>query len=108
MSSALSASYKTMRSSPSLRSSRAHTRASDEGKALSDLRRAPTDGMVRFAEVEMLAVLAIVVDKYRIEVTEDPKYAFETTDERKGRVLDAHHGVITLIPYKTSLTFKIR
>jgi hypothetical protein len=64
--------------------------------------------MVRFAEVEMLAVLAIIVDKYRIEVTEDSKYAFETADERKARVLDCRHGILTLNPCKTSLTFKKR
>jgi hypothetical protein len=56
----------------------------------------------------MLAVLSTVVDKYRIEVTEDPMYAFETADERKARVLDAHHGLLTLFPCKTSLTFKRR
>jgi len=56
----------------------------------------------------MLAVLVTVSDKYRIEVTEDPKYAFETADERKARVLEAHHGLLTLIPCKTSLTFKER
>jgi hypothetical protein len=83
-------------------------RASDEGKTLSDSRCAVTDGMTRFSEVEMLAVLSTVVDKYRIEVTEESKYAFETADERKARILDAHHGIITLIPCKTSLTFKKR
>lgn len=56
----------------------------------------------------MLAVLSTVLDKYRIEVTADPKYEFETANERKARVLDAHHGILTLIPCKTSLTFKKR
>ena len=56
----------------------------------------------------MLAVLSTVLDKYRIEVTEDPKYKFETANERKARVLDTHHGILTLIPCKTSLTFKKR
>ena len=64
--------------------------------------------MTRFAEVEMLAVLSTVADKYRIEVTEESKYADETADERKARILDARHGMITLIPCRTSLTFKKR
>jgi len=108
MSSALSDFYKTMTSSPFLRSSQVHTHASDEGEVLSDSPCAVIDGMARFAEVEMLAVLSTVLEKYRIEVTEDPKYEFETANERKARVLDAHHGILTLIPCKTSLTFKKR
>lgn len=97
-----------MTSSPLLHSSQAHTRASDGGKTLADPQCAFIDSMARFSEIEMLAVLSTVLDKYRIEVTEDPKYKFETANERKARVLDTHHGILTLIPCQTSLTFKKR
>jgi hypothetical protein len=62
----------------------------------------------RFAEVEILAVLCLMVLHYKIEVTEDPKYAAETFEERKARVLNAGMHVITLVAQKIPLTFKRR
>jgi len=62
----------------------------------------------RFAEVEILAVLCLMVLHYKIEVTEDPKYAAETFEERKARVLKAGMHVITLVAEKIPLTFRRR
>ena len=62
----------------------------------------------RFAEVQMLAVLCLMVLHYEIEVTEDPKYRGETFEERKARVMKAGMHVITLVAEKIPLTFKRR
>lgn len=64
--------------------------------------------MHRFAEVQMLAVLCLMVLHYEIEVTEDPKYGAETFEERKARVMKAGMHVITLVAEKIPLTFKRR
>jgi hypothetical protein len=62
----------------------------------------------RFAEVEILAVLCLMVLRYEIEVTEDPEYGAETFEERKARVLKAGMHVITLVAEKVPLTFRRR
>jgi hypothetical protein len=62
----------------------------------------------RFAEVEILAALCLMVLHYDIEVTEDPEYEGETFEERKARVLNARMHVITLAAKKIPLTFKRR
>ena len=48
----------------------------------------------RFAEVEAIAVLTMLVTRYQIEVKEEPQFANETFEERKARVL-ASYTVLT-------------
>jgi len=62
----------------------------------------------RFAEVEILAALCLMVLHYKIEITEDPEYGAETFEERKARVLKAGLHVIALVAEKVPLTFKRR
>ena len=62
----------------------------------------------RFAEIEILAVLTLFVLKYEISVTDEPKYASETLQERRARVLDAERTTQLMHAKKTALTFKRR
>lgn len=62
----------------------------------------------RFAELEALAVLTLMVLTYKVEVTEEPQYAAETFEERKERILKARVTAITLVADEVSLTFKRR
>ncbi len=49
--------------------------------------------MVRFFETEGIAILTLLVSRYKIEVKEEPQFAHETFDERKERVLRAKPGL---------------
>ena len=47
----------------------------------------------KFSETESVAVLAMVVLRYRVEVKEEPKFRGETFDERWERVFRSRPGV---------------
>jgi len=61
----------------------------------------------RFAEIESVAVLCMIVTRYKIEVKYEPEFAGETFEARKERVLQARPG-LTLTPVRVPLTFKRR
>jgi len=62
----------------------------------------------RFAEIESITTLALMVMHYEISVTEDPKFVHETWEQRRDRVMAAEQGPITLTPKGVPLTFKRR
>jgi len=62
----------------------------------------------RFAEVEALAVLTLMVLHYKIEVREEPQYVAENFEQRKERILKGNVAAITLVADGVSLTFKRR
>jgi hypothetical protein len=49
----------------------------------------------RFAETESIAVLAMLVSKYKITIKEELQFAGETFEERKARILSTRR-VVTL------------
>ncbi|KAH8075864.1 cytochrome P450 [Cristinia sonorae] len=61
----------------------------------------------RFAELESVVVMAMLVKKYKITVKDEPQFAHETFEEKKARVLKTKNG-LTLTPAKTSLVFTLR
>ncbi|GJE92931.1 cytochrome P450 [Phanerochaete sordida] len=61
----------------------------------------------RFFETEGIAILTMLVSRYKIEVKEEPEFASETFEERKERILAARGG-LTLTPIRTPLVFKRR
>jgi hypothetical protein len=40
----------------------------------------------RFAEIEAIAVMTMLVSKYKIEIKEEPEFAGETFEERYARI----------------------
>ena len=46
-----------------------------------------------FAETEGVAVLALLVSRYRVEVRDEPRFRGETWEERKGRLLRSQHSL---------------
>jgi hypothetical protein len=63
--------------------------------------------VLRFSEIEEIAVLSVIVYHYRITVLEEPRYAHETVEERKTRVLAAHSPVVVK-PVRTPVVFTPR
>ncbi|KAK2463189.1 hypothetical protein APHAL10511_004844 [Amanita phalloides] len=61
----------------------------------------------RFAELEIAAVLCMLVSQYRIEIQDEPQFVGESFEAKKERVLRVRLG-LTLTPDKISLTFKRR
>ncbi|OCH86802.1 cytochrome P450 [Obba rivulosa] len=61
----------------------------------------------RFSETEGVAILSLLVLRYRIEVREEPHLEKESFDERKARLLNSSQS-ITLHPVKAPLVFKRR
>lgn len=61
----------------------------------------------RFFETEGIAVLTMLVLKYRITVKEEPEFANETFEEKKARVTQSRPG-LTLTPTRVPLTFTRR
>ena len=49
--------------------------------------------LLRFAETESIAVLAMLVSQYKITIEEEPQFAGETFEERKSRILSVQHGL---------------
>ncbi|KIM30549.1 hypothetical protein M408DRAFT_287431 [Serendipita vermifera MAFF 305830] len=62
----------------------------------------------RFAEIEILAVLTLIVLKYEISVPDEPKFGSESLEEKKARVLDAERTTLLMRAKKTPLTLRRR
>ena len=62
----------------------------------------------RFAELEALAALTLMVLHLKIEVTEEPQYVAESIEQRKERILKGSVTALTLVADGVSLTFKRR
>ena len=62
----------------------------------------------RFAEVEALAVLTLIVSTYKIEVTEEPQHATQTFEQRKERILKGTTTGLSLMADGVSVTFRRR
>ena len=50
---------------------------------------------LRFAETESVAIITKIVSTYRITVTEEPRFANETPQQRRNRLL-ATHALLSL------------
>lgn len=61
----------------------------------------------RFAETESIAVMVMLVSRYRIEVKEEPEFANETFEQRYARITAFGEG-ITTIPLRVPLVLKKR
>ncbi|EAU86314.2 614/534 cytochrome P450 [Coprinopsis cinerea okayama7 len=59
----------------------------------------------RFFEVEAIAVMVMVLSRYKIIVKEDPRFAAETWEEKRARVLACKATGVTLSPKRVPLTF---
>ena len=64
--------------------------------------------LYRFAEVEALAVLTLMVLTYKIQVTEEPQPAAQTFEQRKERILKGDVTGLSLVANGVSVTFKRR
>ncbi|EAU86303.2 614/534 cytochrome P450 [Coprinopsis cinerea okayama7 len=60
-----------------------------------------------FTETEGIAVLALMVSKYKVSIKEEPQFASETFEQRKARVLNTKLD-ITLGPVRVPLVFTRR
>ena len=69
---------------------------------------ANTHSPVRFAEIESITTLALMVMHYEISVTENPRFAHETWEQRRDRVMGAEQRLLTVTPTGVPLTFKRR
>ena len=63
--------------------------------------------MVRFFETEGVAILTMLMLKYKVEVKVEPQWASETFEQRKERIFRSRDG-ITLTPVSMPLVFKRR
>ncbi|PVF97229.1 cytochrome P450 [Serendipita vermifera] len=61
----------------------------------------------RFAEVESIVVLCMLVRNYRISIKEEPQYAGETFEQRYKRVFKTFN-YLTLTPHRLPITFTRR
>ncbi|KAI0349208.1 cytochrome P450 [Trametes cingulata] len=60
-----------------------------------------------FSETESIAVLTLIISRYRVEVKEEPQFAGETFEQRKARLTKSKLSV-TLFPERAPLVFKRR
>jgi len=61
----------------------------------------------RFAETEGIAIITMLVSRYKIEVKEEPEFVGETFEERYARVTAFRQSVST-VPIRVPLVFKRR
>ncbi|KAF5343987.1 hypothetical protein D9758_012923 [Tetrapyrgos nigripes] len=61
----------------------------------------------RFAEIESIAIITMLVIKYRVRIKPENRYKGETFEQRKERVLHSRSG-ITLTPVRVPLVFTPR
>lgn len=61
----------------------------------------------KFFETEGIAILTILISKYKITVKEEPQFAGETFEQKKARLLKSRAG-ITLTPIRVPLVFTRR
>ncbi|KAH9998648.1 cytochrome P450 [Russula vinacea] len=61
----------------------------------------------RFFETEGIAIVTMLVSRYKIEVKEEPEFAGETFEERYARITAFGQG-LTTVPLRVPLVFKRR
>ncbi|OBZ67577.1 hypothetical protein A0H81_12404 [Grifola frondosa] len=61
----------------------------------------------RFSETEAVAILSLIVSRYKVEVKEEPQFAGETFEQRRERLLKCGSS-ITIYPVRAPLVFKRR
>ncbi|KDR79851.1 hypothetical protein GALMADRAFT_265094 [Galerina marginata CBS 339.88] len=61
----------------------------------------------KFFETEGIAVLTMLVSRYKISIKEEPQFAGETLEQRKARVFRTDNA-LTLTPLRVPLTFTRR
>jgi len=61
----------------------------------------------RFAEVELITAVALIVLRYKVTVLKEAQFAHETAEETKARVLQARKG-LNLQPARVPLLFTRR
>jgi len=61
----------------------------------------------KFAETEAIAVISILVSQFKITIKEEPKFAAETFEQKKTRILSARLGLATT-PVRVPLVFTRR
>jgi hypothetical protein len=84
-------------------------RASARGKSSARRTCISDQVLFRFAEIEQIAVLSIIVLHYKITVLDEPQYGHETVEERKRRVLAPHpRSPLHVKPIRTPVTFTPR
>jgi hypothetical protein len=49
----------------------------------------------RFFETEGIAIMTMLVSKYKIEIKEEPEFAGETFEERYARIMAFDQGLTT-------------
>ena len=87
-----------MRSSPS---ARARGRASVGGKCSLPVSHSLRQSLLltltewgdRFFETEGIAILTMLVSRYKIELKPEAQFEGETFEQRKERILKANHGI---------------
>ncbi|KAH8834989.1 cytochrome P450 [Flagelloscypha sp. PMI_526] len=47
----------------------------------------------KFSETETVAILSVIVERYSIHIKEEPKFANETFEQKKKRLLNARQGI---------------
>jgi hypothetical protein len=68
-------------------------------RAITTYLRAASSRMIfffRFFETEGIAIMTMLVSKYKIEIKEEPEFAGETFEERYARILAFDQGLTTL------------
>ena len=50
----------------------------------------------RFFETEGIAVMTMLISKYKIEIKEEPEFAGETFEERYARIMAFDQGITTM------------
>ncbi|KIJ36010.1 hypothetical protein M422DRAFT_261559 [Sphaerobolus stellatus SS14] len=61
----------------------------------------------RFFETEATAILALLIARYKVSIKEDPKFANETFEQKKARILKTTQ-LVSLTPAKAPLVFTRR
>lgn len=51
--------------------------------------------IIRFSETQAVAILSVLISRYKVSVKEEPQFAAETFEQRKARLLKAK-GIISL------------
>ena len=63
--------------------------------------------VLRFAEIEQIAVLSVIILYYKVTVLDEPQYAHETATERTKRVLALDTRMLVK-PVRTPVVFTPR
>ncbi|KAF9465029.1 cytochrome P450 [Collybia nuda] len=61
----------------------------------------------KFFETEGIAILTMLISRYKVEVKEEPQFSGETFQARRDRILSSKPG-LTLTPVRVPLVFKLR